>query len=125
MTSDSMTIGDDSVVSFHYTLRDDAGSVTESSEGASPVVYMHGRNNIVPGLESQIAGKTAGDKFTAVVAPEIFPPACQASELFKRSARVRGSQPPAKRVASKRWPTPTVRSTGPSAGNVAPASHCR
>jgi FKBP-type peptidyl-prolyl cis-trans isomerase SlyD len=70
MTSNSMTIGDDSVVSFHYTLRDDAGSITESSAGASPVVYMHGRNNIVPGLETQIAGKTAGDKFTAIVAPE-------------------------------------------------------
>jgi FKBP-type peptidyl-prolyl cis-trans isomerase SlyD len=70
MTSNPMTIGDDSVVSFHYTLRDDAGSITESSEGASPVVYMHGHNNIVPGLESQIAGKTSGEKFTAVVPPE-------------------------------------------------------
>lgn len=70
MTSNAMSIGDDSVVSFHYTLRDDAGSITESSEGASPVVYMHGRNNIVPGLETQLAGKTSGDKFTAVVAPE-------------------------------------------------------
>jgi FKBP-type peptidyl-prolyl cis-trans isomerase SlyD len=70
MTSNSMTIGDDSVVSFHYTLRDDSGSITESSAGASPVVYMHGHNNIVPGLETQIAGKTAGDKFTATVAPE-------------------------------------------------------
>ncbi|HEX6363206.1 MAG TPA: FKBP-type peptidyl-prolyl cis-trans isomerase, partial [Albitalea sp.] len=65
MTSNPMTIGDDSVVSFHYTLRDDAGSITETSAGASPVVYMHGRNNIVPGLEMQIAGKKSGDKFTA------------------------------------------------------------
>ena len=70
MTSNAMTIGDDSVVSFHYTLRDDAGSITESLRGRSPVVYMHGRNNIVPGLETQLAGKTSGDKFTAVVAPE-------------------------------------------------------
>ena len=59
MTSDSMTIGDDSVVSFHYTLRDDAGTITESSEGSSPVVYMHGRNNIVPGLETQLRARRA------------------------------------------------------------------
>ncbi len=65
-----MTIADGSVVSFHYTLRDDTGSVSESSEGGSPVVYLHGRNNIVPGLESELKGKKSGDKLTAVVAPE-------------------------------------------------------
>jgi FKBP-type peptidyl-prolyl cis-trans isomerase SlyD len=69
MTSEN-TIGDDSVVAFHYTLRDDAGSITESSSGGSPVVYMHGRNNIVPGLETELVGKKSGDKFTAVVTPE-------------------------------------------------------
>ena len=70
MTSDSMTIGDDSVVSFHYKLRDDTGTFNESSEGGSPVVYMHGHNNIVPGLEKELAGKKSGDKLTATVAPE-------------------------------------------------------
>jgi FKBP-type peptidyl-prolyl cis-trans isomerase SlyD len=70
MSSDSMTIGDDSVVSFHYTLRDDTGTFNESSENGSPVVYMHGRNHIVPGLEKELAGKKSGDKLTATVAPE-------------------------------------------------------
>ena len=69
MTSTN-SVADDSVVSFHYTLRDDAGSIMESSAGGSPVVYLHGRNNIVPGLETQLAGKTGGDKFTAIVTPE-------------------------------------------------------
>ena len=70
MTSDSTTIGDDKVVSFHYQLRDAEGTLNESSDGGSPVVYMHGRNNIVPGLESQLVGKKSGDKFKATVAPE-------------------------------------------------------
>ena len=70
MTSDSMTIGEDSVVSFHYKLRDDTGTFNESSEEGSPVVYMHGRNNIVPGLEKELAGKKSGDKLTATVPPE-------------------------------------------------------
>lgn len=70
MTENSMTIGDDSVVSFHYKLSDDTGSLNESSEGGSPVVYLHGRQNIVPGLERELNGKKSGDKFTATVTPE-------------------------------------------------------
>jgi FKBP-type peptidyl-prolyl cis-trans isomerase SlyD len=68
--TEPMTIGDDSVVSFHYKLRDDTGAFNESSEEGSPVVYMHGHNNIVPGLEKELAGKKTGDKLTATVAPE-------------------------------------------------------
>ena len=68
--SDTATIGDDTVVSFHYTLRDDTGTFNESSAGGSPVVYLHGRSQIVPGLEKQLTGKTTGDKLTATVTPE-------------------------------------------------------
>ena len=70
MTTEPMTIGDDSVVSFHYKLRDDTGTFNESSEEGSPVVYMHGHNNIVPGLEKELTGKKSGDKLTATVRPE-------------------------------------------------------
>jgi FKBP-type peptidyl-prolyl cis-trans isomerase SlyD len=70
MTSESITIGDNSVVSFHYKLTDDSGTFNESSESGSPVVYMHGHNNIVPGLEKELAGKKSGDKLTATVTPE-------------------------------------------------------
>jgi len=70
MTENSMMIGDDSVVSFHYKLTDDTASFNESSEGGNPVVYLHGRNNIVPGLERELAGKKSGDKFTATLRPE-------------------------------------------------------
>jgi FKBP-type peptidyl-prolyl cis-trans isomerase SlyD len=68
--TDTITIADDKVVSFHYTLRDAEGDLNESSEGGSPVVYLHGRNAIVPGLERQMTGKKSGDKFTATVTPE-------------------------------------------------------
>jgi FKBP-type peptidyl-prolyl cis-trans isomerase SlyD len=70
MTETSMTIGDDSVVTFHYKLSDDTGAYNESSEGGSPVVYMHGRNKIVPGLEKQLLGTKSGDKLTATVVPD-------------------------------------------------------
>jgi FKBP-type peptidyl-prolyl cis-trans isomerase SlyD len=70
MTSESITIDADKVVTFHYRLRDSDGTFTESSEGKNPVTYMHGHNNIVPGLETEMVGKGSGDKFTATVAPE-------------------------------------------------------
>ena len=70
MTSESMTIGDKSVVSFHYKLSDDTGTFNESSDAENPVVYLHGSNNIVPGLEKELAGKKSGDKLTATVTPE-------------------------------------------------------
>jgi FKBP-type peptidyl-prolyl cis-trans isomerase SlyD len=68
--TETITIADDKVVSFHYKLRDAEGELSESSEGGNPVVYLHGRNAIVPGLEAQMAGKTSGDKFTTTVSPE-------------------------------------------------------
>jgi hypothetical protein len=46
-----LKIGADSVVTFHYTLKDGDGADIESSVGKDPVIYMHGHANIVPGLE--------------------------------------------------------------------------
>jgi FKBP-type peptidyl-prolyl cis-trans isomerase SlyD len=65
-----MEIAADKVVTFHYNLRDSDESFAESSQGKSPVVYMHGHHNIVPGLETEMLGKRGGEKFTATVAPE-------------------------------------------------------
>jgi len=65
-----MRIQADKVVSFHYRVRDEESSFTESSEGKEPMVYLHGHDNIVPGLEAEMDGKEPGAKFTAVVPPE-------------------------------------------------------
>lgn len=65
-----MQIAKDTVVSFEYTLTDPSGKVLDKSEGRGPLTYLHGHGGIIPGLESQMEGKSAGDTFTAVVAPE-------------------------------------------------------
>jgi FKBP-type peptidyl-prolyl cis-trans isomerase SlyD len=64
-----MNISKNSVVTFHYTLTDNDGTVLDSSDGRDPFAYLQGGGMIVPGLESQMEGKAKGDKFTAVVAP--------------------------------------------------------
>ena len=66
----TLMIGKNSVVSIHYTLKDDDGQVMDSSDGKEPLQYLHGNNNLIPGLESELAGKTSGAKFEATIAPE-------------------------------------------------------
>lgn len=64
-----MAITQDSVVTLHYTLKDDAGKVLDSSSGGDPLSYLHGHGNLVPGLERELAGKSPGDKLSVKVAP--------------------------------------------------------
>ena len=66
----ALNIGPKTVAVFHYTLRNEAGTELESSRGADPSAYLHGANNIIPGLESAMTGRTAGDVFSATVDPE-------------------------------------------------------
>jgi len=57
------------VVVFHYTLRDEGGTELESSRSGDASAYLHGHNNVIPGLEAAMAGRAAGDVFTAELAP--------------------------------------------------------
>jgi len=58
------------VVSIHYTLRDEQGTVLDSSQGRAPLTYLHGKGNIIPGLEQALDGKAAGEKLDVSLAPE-------------------------------------------------------
>lgn len=65
-----MHIEKNRVVTLHYTLRDDQGTVVDASGSRRPLNYLHGKGNIVPGLEEALAGKIAGDKLDVTVPPE-------------------------------------------------------
>jgi FKBP-type peptidyl-prolyl cis-trans isomerase SlyD len=60
----------ETVVSFHYTLRDDSGKALESSYGETPAVYLHGAHNIMPGIEAAMTGRASGETFTTTLLPE-------------------------------------------------------
>ena len=64
-----MTIADRHVVSIHYTLRDEAGEVLDSSVGGEPLAYLHGRGNLIPGLERALSGRSAGERLQVQIAP--------------------------------------------------------
>ena len=64
-----MLIGNNSVVSIHYKLTDDEGkTLDESTEG--PLTYLHGARGIIPGLEKELTGKTAGAEFKVTITPD-------------------------------------------------------
>lgn len=65
-----MTIKQNSVVTMHYELKGEDGEVLDSSTGQEPLVYLHGANNIIIGLEEQLVGKAVGETIEAQVSPE-------------------------------------------------------
>ncbi len=58
------------VAAIHYTLRDEAGKVIDSSVGSDPLYYLHGEGNLIPGMEEGLEGRQAGDKLQLNVSPE-------------------------------------------------------
>lgn len=62
-----MIISENAAVLFHYTLTDENGTQLDSSKGKDPLAYLHGHNNIIPGLEKAMEGKQAGDVMVVTV----------------------------------------------------------
>ncbi len=50
------------VVTFHYTLRDPAGRVLDSSAGGDPITYLEGAGQIIDGLDQRLRTTEAGTK---------------------------------------------------------------
>ena len=65
-----MKIEKDTVAQFHYSLKNEAGELLESTEGNDPMAYLHVHKNIIPGLEKAMLGKAQGDTFTVTVEPK-------------------------------------------------------
>ena len=65
-----MQISNNKVVSIQYTLKNSEGIVIDQSSNGSPLNYLHGHKNIIPGLEKGLVGKTVDDQCQVTVAPE-------------------------------------------------------
>jgi FKBP-type peptidyl-prolyl cis-trans isomerase SlyD len=64
-----MQIEAQKVVTLNYTLTDNEGNVIDQSNDSS-FAYLHGANNIIPGLENALSGKSSGDSLNVTVSPE-------------------------------------------------------
>jgi FKBP-type peptidyl-prolyl cis-trans isomerase SlyD len=64
-----MQISDSKVVTLNYTLKDDDGNLIDESKDGQ-FVYLHGAQNIIPGLEIALTDKTKGDKVSIRIEPK-------------------------------------------------------
>lgn len=63
------TVQDDVVVSITYVLTVDDQEI-DRAEKVDPLDYLHGAENIVPGLEAALTGKKIGDKISVTLSPD-------------------------------------------------------
>lgn len=64
-----MKIENNKAITLNYTLKDDKDTIIDESNNAS-FIYLHGANNIIPGLENALTGRVKDDKFNLVIQPE-------------------------------------------------------
>lgn len=64
-----MQIDTHKVVTIDYTLTDQAGNVLDQSQGGD-FAYLHGAQNIIPGLETALSGHNPGDELTVNIPAE-------------------------------------------------------
>lgn len=64
-----MKIENNKAVTLNYTLKDDQNEVLDRSNNAS-FIYLHGAQNIIPGLEDALTGRNKDDKFDLIIKPE-------------------------------------------------------
>jgi FKBP-type peptidyl-prolyl cis-trans isomerase SlyD len=65
-----MDIAKDRVVSIDYRLHLGDGKLVDESDPGEPLVYLHGYEEIIPGLEKALEGKKVGDTLKVQVPPE-------------------------------------------------------
>lgn len=66
-----MKVEKDKIVAIEYSLKDEDGNVIDSSANSgSPLEYLHGHGNLIPGLENILEGRIPGEEFSAVIPPE-------------------------------------------------------
>ena len=65
----AQTIADNKVATVAYRLTVD-GEIIDEATADDPLEYLHGAENIVPGLEKALTGKKVGDKLTVTLQPE-------------------------------------------------------
>lgn len=66
----SVKIADNLYVAIDYRLTLDSGEEIDRSPAGSPLGFVAGTGSVIPGLESALHGRSAGEKFNVTIEPE-------------------------------------------------------
>jgi FKBP-type peptidyl-prolyl cis-trans isomerase SlyD len=67
---EDMTIAVGKEVSIEYTLKLEDKNVVDSNVGGEPLTFVHGSQQIIPGLEDALIGLKVGDNKAVTVTPK-------------------------------------------------------
>ena len=65
-----MKAGNNTVVRFHYSVSDLAGTPIDSSREREPISILLGHGGLIPGVENAMQGRSAGERFGVTIAPD-------------------------------------------------------
>ena len=69
-TLEHMNVERNHVVRLHYDLTDPSGARLGSTRDGEPHAILYGGEGVLPGIDRALAGRSAGDRFQLVLAPE-------------------------------------------------------
>ena len=69
-TAEEIVVGEDTVITLNFVVRDDAGEVLDDMYEKTPFKFLYGQGDLPPGLEEGIRGMRAGQTETIVVPPD-------------------------------------------------------
>ena len=65
-----MKITKNKIATLDYTLKNDKGDIINTSDKDGPIMYLHGYENLIPGLENALENREKGESFEISVLPE-------------------------------------------------------
>jgi len=63
-------VEDGMTVQIEYTLTVDGEQIDSTENRGEPLLYVHGREELIPGLERRLTGLSVGDELDVIVNPE-------------------------------------------------------
>jgi FKBP-type peptidyl-prolyl cis-trans isomerase SlyD len=63
-----MSVGLNKVITFNYTLKDEEGTILDSSTNKEPMSFISGSNLVIPKLEEALSGMIIGSKKNVKIA---------------------------------------------------------
>jgi len=94
----------DAVVGINYRLTVPDGTEVDSTADREPMEYLHGHQNIIPGLEKELEGHDVGDDLDVTIGPKEGYGVLDPERVIQVNSEQLGFEPELGAVVSARLP---------------------